>query len=249
MKCNLCKIEYKTRSNTQKYCSRKCADSAKSLSATMLVKCDFCGSEFERKSYRKKYKHSFCSRNCSSMYLLKHIYTCEICSKKFHRSVSKTQTPRFCSNKCRGVWLKKEIYPDNCTCKSCGKFFRLAPKHIERGNGIYCSVECHHKGLEFNFDTGKEPAKYYRLAKWQRARKLALERDNYICLRCHKKPPEVKLAVNHIIFRQIGGTDDLDNLETLCDSCHAIADRERMIEKYGDYLTAVSILGKTKKPN
>ena len=50
------------------------------------------------------------------------------------------------------------------------------------------------------------------------ARAHALDRDNYTCQRCGKK--HIRLEVHHIIFRSLGGNDELDNLITLCEKCH-----------------------------
>lgn len=51
------------------------------------------------------------------------------------------------------------------------------------------------------------------------ARAHALDRDNYTCQCCGKK--HVRLEVHHIIFRSKGGSDELDNLITLCEKCHS----------------------------
>ena len=47
-----------------------------------------------------------------------------------------------------------------------------------------------------------------------------LTRDNYTCQHCKGKKKDSKLEVHHIIFRSDGGSDDKDNLITLCSSCH-----------------------------
>ena len=44
------------------------------------------------------------------------------------------------------------------------------------------------------------------------------ERDNYTCQCCGEK--HIRLEVHHIIFRSQGGSDELDNLITLCEKCH-----------------------------
>ena len=51
------------------------------------------------------------------------------------------------------------------------------------------------------------------------ARAHALDRDSYTCQCCGKK--HVRLEVHHIIFRSLGGSNELDNLITLCEKCHA----------------------------
>jgi len=55
---------------------------------------------------------------------------------------------------------------------------------------------------------------------WDGLRSKTLERDNYTCQVCGKRPPEVKLEVHHILPRKYGGNDDLSNLITLCHDCH-----------------------------
>lgn len=51
-------------------------------------------------------------------------------------------------------------------------------------------------------------------------REAVLNRDNYTCQCCGKK--HVKLEVHHIIFRSLGGSDDEENLITLCEKCHKL---------------------------
>ncbi len=50
-----------------------------------------------------------------------------------------------------------------------------------------------------------------------------LARDNWICCSCGRSSKEegIILEVDHIIPRSKGGTDDLDNLQTLCKKCNA----------------------------
>ena len=49
-------------------------------------------------------------------------------------------------------------------------------------------------------------------------RSAILNRDNYMCQCCGKK--NCRLEVHHIRFRSNGGTDDEENLITLCEDCH-----------------------------
>ena len=49
-------------------------------------------------------------------------------------------------------------------------------------------------------------------------RSAILHRDNYTCQCCGKK--NCRLEVHHIKFRRDGGTDDEENLITLCKDCH-----------------------------
>lgn len=59
--------------------------------------------------------------------------------------------------------------------------------------------------------------------EWERAKARALKRDQYRCQHCTATPsktPGVDLQVHHIRPVENGGTNDLDNLVVLCNSCH-----------------------------
>ena len=49
-------------------------------------------------------------------------------------------------------------------------------------------------------------------------RKAVLHRDNYTCQCCGKK--NCQLQTHHIVFRSRGGSDDENNMITLCKECH-----------------------------
>jgi len=55
-------------------------------------------------------------------------------------------------------------------------------------------------------------------------KKYARDRDNFQCQICGDVIPVSfgRLEVHHIIYRCHGGTDELENLVTLCDLCHAV---------------------------
>ncbi|WP_312529475.1 HNH endonuclease [Paracoccus sp. (in: a-proteobacteria)] len=57
---------------------------------------------------------------------------------------------------------------------------------------------------------------------WDQLRLLALERDKRLCVQCLLGGRPVPAhSVDHILPKSKGGTDDLDNLQSLCRSCHA----------------------------
>jgi len=62
------------------------------------------------------------------------------------------------------------------------------------------------------------------MPSWTTQRRKTLRRDNFQCQICGDTltSPHTKLQVHHIIPRAEGGTDELDNLVTLCDLCHAV---------------------------
>ena len=46
------------------------------------------------------------------------------------------------------------------------------------------------------------------------------KRDNYRCVECGATNKDTRLHVDHIIPVAQGGTDELDNLQTLCEACN-----------------------------
>lgn len=51
-------------------------------------------------------------------------------------------------------------------------------------------------------------------------RAFVLDRDSYACQNCKGKNKDKKLEVHHIVFRSNGGSDEAENLITLCKTCH-----------------------------
>lgn len=52
-----------------------------------------------------------------------------------------------------------------------------------------------------------------------KTRKFVFERDSYRCVKCSSF---VDLQIDHIYPHILGGSDELDNLQTLCQSCNRI---------------------------
>ena len=53
--------------------------------------------------------------------------------------------------------------------------------------------------------------------RWRKLREQVLIRDGRMCVTCGA---DEGLQVDHIVERQHGGTDHMDNLQTLCETCH-----------------------------
>jgi 5-methylcytosine-specific restriction endonuclease McrA len=62
-------------------------------------------------------------------------------------------------------------------------------------------------------------------AAWQRIRKTVRQRDGNCCRSCGTSGEWAKLSVHHLLPASLGGTDDMDNLLTLCHRCHAAHER------------------------
>lgn len=88
-----------------------------------------------------------------------------------------------------------------------------------------------HDSTEFQayiVSTGKSTGGYGRTTRnatsgWQKARKTVLERDDFECRECGAVggiEGNVELHVDHITPKSAGGSDDPENLRTLCRECH-----------------------------
>lgn len=55
---------------------------------------------------------------------------------------------------------------------------------------------------------------------FENTRAMVLNRDHYTCQACKGKHKDSHLEVYHIVFRSQGGSDEADNLITLCHTCH-----------------------------
>lgn len=60
--------------------------------------------------------------------------------------------------------------------------------------------------------------------QWQHLRLQVLHRDGWQCTRCGSRQ---RLEVDHVVPLADGGTDDKDNLRTLCRACHVAETRGR----------------------
>jgi len=55
---------------------------------------------------------------------------------------------------------------------------------------------------------------------FENTKAMVRHRDGYTCQCCKGKRKDGRLEVHHIIYRTNGGSDEADNLITLCHSCH-----------------------------
>ena len=65
-------------------------------------------------------------------------------------------------------------------------------------------------------------------SSWDRIRKAVLVRDNYTCRSCRRKD---NLTVDHIVQLSKGGTNSMENLQTLCRYCHEKKDNRKIFDR------------------
>lgn len=118
--------------------------------------------------------------------------------------------------------IKKDRFSPTMTSK--------IDSHLKEINFVKSILPIKNKILETaNFDTHK--LKNPNINKWEyqkgdlygysNIRELVLTRDSYKCQHCKGKSKESKLEIHHIVFRENDGSDNSENLITLCKTCHA----------------------------
>jgi len=128
--------------------------------------------------------------------------------------------------------------PVEVDCSYCGESVSRYQYHIDRSNDLFCSEECFYRWLrDGNAPSGEEHHQYKADSKtpnygpsWPPQRRRAKERDGYKCQSCgissteHKEKYGSDLHVHHIKpwheFDDHKERNELNNLITLCVSCH-----------------------------
>lgn len=113
--------------------------------------------------------------------------------------------------------IEKEIAPTSKLKEQVDKYISTKNTYITWYNGIHMKIE----------RTDKEYVRFYSTKEWELVRLLALQRDNYLCVRCRAKGI-IKLAemVHHKtpIKVDYNKRANLSNLESLCEACHNATD-------------------------
>lgn len=91
--------------------------------------------------------------------------------------------------------------------------------HALKNPAVFNNRWLYQKGINYGFANTKA---------------YVLTRDNYNCQYCKGKTKDSKLEVHHIIFRRNCGSDEEENLITLCKTCHdKLHDGEIKLKKSG----------------
>jgi len=191
-----------------------------------IVKCEWCGKNFRRRNYRKDRKQ-YCSRQCylevKANSRKRNMITCAVCGKKVWRppsSVKRTKI-QFCSAKCCNESRMRRV---EIRCAFCGKP-RIKVMHQFKGTKRhFCSKLCAYLGFSGeNHPLWKGGKDLYYGPNWSRQSKKAVRRDK-MCMNCKRR--NCRLDAHHIIPFDHYGLENyveanrMENLLTLCDSCH-----------------------------
>lgn len=141
---------------------------------------------------------------------------CEQCGREFsvpNRAIARGQG-KFCSRECKHESQLRRV---PFVCEVCGKHFELRPSELGEGGGRFCSWACRVVGIRGpgNHNWRNDPD--HRGWDWKTRRLAALERDSFKCTKCGATEP---LAVHHVVPWPETHDNELENLLTLCISCH-----------------------------
>lgn len=69
---------------------------------------------------------------------------------------------------------------------------------------------------------------------WRKVREIRLKMDKYLCVPCKQQGRYTKATeVDHIIEKANGGTDEYDNLQSICATCHKAKTSGKQIKACG----------------
>jgi len=230
--CDYCGKEFlrrpshiKRRNKSRNYCSRECKNKDQTEREKVKAVCTTCGKEFEKYEgqVRNDDRH-FCSRECFENRPMKGennpnwkgglaIVECRYCNEEFEVKPARKDEAIFCSHKCYGKWLSENVKGEN---------HPLYGETLEKMQGERNPA----------WRGGYEP--YYG-ENWHPQRRKALERDNHTCRVCGMEEDGREHDVHHIVprreFDTVEEANILDNLITLCRSCHGRADIGKIPEE------------------
>jgi len=165
---------------------------------------------------------------------------CNECGDEYYVKPAKVDESIYCSRKCSYNSESKEKQEYNCA--ACGKVVKKM-SHSVRGENTTCSKKCF-KEFMSSISKGEDNPQWqggrfeYYGPNWPEQREKTLERDNYQCQECdmtrdkHYQNYDEDLHVHHKVPRrqvideeeptieEFELANSLDNLVTVCKSCH-----------------------------
>lgn len=186
----------------------------------MEVICLHCSSKF-RRPMSHIHGRVFCGIECRKAYH-RPLISCAGCGKSFARKPTNPNT-KYCSWECFKASRWAAV-----SCAECGVMFSKRVCEIAKadaaGHKHMCSRACRNAATSKLLGGdgswvagGKYGAARNRGKDWRYAKAAALSRDSYTCQQCESKE---NLEVHHWEPYFISFDNSLDNLVTLCCSCH-----------------------------
>lgn len=219
--CIGCKKEFVKKNNSgQKYCSKECRENyyknISELHKQSLSKmiCKNCGKEFQQLTSNQKY----CSKECRFDYyksmklpVIGMPAQCEYCNNQY---IKNNGSQKYCSDKCRNLSNEQKIKIKKISqVKKEEKDLELIKNEVAlKAENLIKKSQVN--GKSFN----NVNINYWLLSNIpQKTIDNVLDRDNNQCYMCKRTN---NLHIHHIIKRVDGGDHSMDNLVTLCASCH-----------------------------
>lgn len=101
-------------------------------------------------------------------------------------------------------------------CRAVG-----CPNLVSRADKGFCDKHASHRHGWQKQQQGKNTTERGYGQAWRKLRQQVMERDGYLCQVCQKQGRLTQAqAVDHIINKANGGTDELTNLQAICHACH-----------------------------
>lgn len=110
-------------------------------------------------------------------------------------------------------------------CANCGKQTPRKQRDLRRSGRLFCSRTCADAGQK------RRDSETLRYGPGWKATREAVRNRDQVCRVCSKTPEHNgrALHVNHLVPYRFGGTNRMENLVALCDSCHHKVDA--LVEK------------------
>lgn len=198
------------------------------------MQCEGCGSNFFDPKKQLKYCrecNSYAGENNGNWRDAQEEGECIVCGESFTYYPSE-KSGKYCSDCYQDPEVSgnppQEWWGDGSravSCEQCEDDFTVYRWKAENQDVFFCGRDCYARWLSKRRGSGRTPKKAYGLY-WQSARKRTLERDEFTCQKCGVEQSELgeSLHVHHIlpvrIFNDPSKAHTLDNLVTLCSSCH-----------------------------
>ena len=164
----------------------------------------YCSSHCEWLAIKEEYQKSKSWLKRKNLWRWKKERKCILCGKTF---IPRKVHQKYCLNKCdaKKAWKKKNW--DKVLEWQRNWFKRKRIENPERFRQFV-------RNRKSRIKAGKGKI---TLLQWEKVKK----KQNYICLYCRKKEPEIKLTIDHIIPITKGGKHSIENIQALCSSCNS----------------------------